>query len=89
MALNKEQKDKIISKYKREEHDTGSAEVQIALLTEQINILTEHMKEHIHDYHTKLGLLKKVGKRKSLLNYLKNEDVTRYRKLIEKLGLRK
>lgn len=89
MALNKEQKDKIISKYKREEHDTGSAEVQIALLTEQINILTEHMKEHIHDYHTKLGLLKKVGKRKSLLNYLKNEDVARYRKLIEKLGLRK
>ena len=68
---------------------TGSTEVQVAILTEEINNLTEHLKEHKHDYHSKRGLLKKVGKRKNLLNYLKNNDVNKYRETIEKLGLRK
>ncbi len=89
MALNKDLKSDIISKFKRDANDTGSVEVQVALLTQEINVLTEHMKEHKHDYHSKLGLLKKVGKRKSLLNYLKKEDVNRYRELIKKLNIRK
>ena len=87
--MTKERKQEIIETYKREEKDTGSPEVQIALLTERINKLTEHMKEHTHDYHTNRGLLQMVGKRKSLLEYLKNEDVQRYRELIKKLNLRK
>ena len=89
MALDKAKKASIIKEFSKKENDTGSVEVQVALLTSEINELTEHMKVHIHDYHSKLGLLKKVGKRKSLLNYLKNEDVKRYKELIKKLNLRK
>lgn len=89
MALNNEEKSKIIKKFARSKEDTGSAEVQIALLTESINLLTDHLKEHTHDYHSKRGLLKKVGQRKSLLNYLKNTDVARYRDVIAKLNIRK
>ncbi len=88
-CITKEQKTEIIKKYARAEGDTGSPEVQVAVLTAEINALNDHLKTHIHDYHTKRGLLMKVGKRKSLLNYLKNKDVTRYRDLITSLGLRK
>ena len=87
--LKREVKDKIIKEYAIKKSDTGSVEVQVALLTEEINILTEHLKDNIHDYHSKRGLLIKVGKRKSLLDYLKETDVNRYRELISKLGLRK
>ena len=87
--MTKERKSEILKSYARADKDTGSVEVQVALLTERINILTEHMKEHSHDYHTNRGLLQLVGKRKSLLEYLKNEDVQRYRDLIKKLNLRK
>lgn len=89
MALTKERKEELVKKYARSEHDTGSAEVQIAILTEEINTLTEHAKEHKHDYHSKRGLLKKVGQRRSMLNYLAKKDVQRYRELIKSLGLRK
>ena len=89
MALSKDQKSKIVDSFKRDANDTGSVEVQVALLTERINKLTEHMKEHTHDYHTNRGLLKMVGKRKSLLDYLKKTDVQRYRDFIKKLNLRK
>ena len=89
MALTKDRKNAIVEEFARTKGDTGSVEVQVALLTERINILTEHMKEHKHDYHTNRGLLQLVGKRKSLLEYLKNEDVQRYRDLIKKLNLRK
>ena len=89
MALTKEQKETIVKKYARSKNDTGSVEVQVALLTEEINALTEHLKVHIHDFHSKLGLMKMIGKRRSLLNYLKKEDVVRYRELIKSLNLRK
>ena len=89
MALTKELKQEIVKKYARNEKDTGSAEVQVAILTEEIKQLTEHLKEHKHDYHSRRGLLKKVGQRRSLLNYLLKEDVTRYRELVKNLGLRK
>ena len=89
MALSVEKKQEIIKNFARGEKDTGSAEVQIAILTEEIKNLTEHLKEHKHDYHSRRGLLKKVGQRRSLLNYLKNKDVTRYREVFKKLGLRK
>ena len=89
MALSKDKKNAIVAEFARTAGDTGSVEVQVALLTERINILTEHMKEHSHDYHTNRGLLQLVGKRKSLLEYLKKEDVQRYRELIKKLNLRK
>jgi len=89
MALTKERKEEIVKKYARTEGDTGSAEVQIAILTAEINELTDHFKEHTHDYHSKRGLLKKVGQRRSLLKYLYKTDVTRYRDLIRSLGLRK
>ena len=89
MALTKDRKSAIVSEFARSKNDTGSVEVQVALLTERINKLTTHMKEHTHDYHTNRGLLRLVGKRKNLLEYLKNEDVQRYRELIKKLGLRK
>lgn len=89
MALSKEKKDKIIKKYAKGENDTGSAEVQIAILTEEIKELTEHLKEHKHDFHSRRGLLKKVGHRRSLLNYLYNKDVIRYRDIVQSLGLRK
>lgn len=89
MALTKDKKQSLISEYARTKGDTGSVEVQAAILTERINGLTEHMKNHSHDYHTNRGLLKLVGKRKNLLEYLKNEDVARYRELIKKLNIRK
>ena len=89
MALSNEKKQEIIKKYARDAKDTGSTEVQVAILTEEINNLTEHLKEHPKDNHSNRGLLKKVGKRKNLLNYLKNNDVNKYRETIEKLGLRK
>ena len=89
MALTKEEKQEIIKEYRRDEKDTGSCEVQIAILTKEINDLTEHLKVHKHDYHSNRGLLKKVGQRRNLLQYLAKKDVTRYRELIQKLGLRK
>ncbi len=87
--MTKERKQEIINIYKREENDTGSPEVQVALLTERINELTEHLKVHKKDNHSRRGLLKMVGKRRNLLNYLAKKDVQRYRDIVEKLGLRK
>ena len=87
--LDKEKKVDIVSKFKLHRGDTGSTEVQVALLTERINQLTEHMKANQHDYHSQRGLLKLVGQRRGLLAYLNKEDVGRYRRLITKLGLRK
>ena len=89
MALTKEEKAKIVKEFARDAKDTGSAEVQIAILTKEINDLTEHLKEHIHDYHSRRGLLKKVGQRRSMLQYLAKKDITKYREVIQKLGLRK
>lgn len=89
MALTQDRKLQLIQEYRTHESDTGSPEVQIAILTEKINYLNEHLREHKHDHHSRRGLLKMVGKRRNLLNYLKNKDITRYRKLIEKLGLRR
>jgi small subunit ribosomal protein S15 len=89
MALSKEVKEQIVKKYAKSENDTGSAEVQIAILTEEIKVLTEHLKEHKHDFHSRRGLLKKGGQRRSLLNYLLNKDVLRYRDIVQSLGLRK
>ena len=89
MALTKEVKTSIINNFARDEKDTGSAEVQIAILTEEIKILTEHLKEHKHDYHSRRGLLKKVGQRRNMLNYLAKKDINRYRDVVKKLGLRK
>ena len=79
----------IINEFKTKEGDTGSPEVQIALLTERINHLTEHLKIHKKDHHSRRGLLKMVGQRRNLLNYLRNKDINRYRDLIARLGLRK
>jgi len=87
--MTKERKEEIIKTYKREEKDTGSPEVQIALLTERITELTEHLKVHVKDNHSRRGLLKMVGKRRNLLNYLAKKDIERYREIVEKLGLRK
>ncbi len=87
--MNKAQKTEIVTKFARKEKDTGSAEVQVALLTGRITELTTHMAAHRRDYHTQLGLLKLVGKRRRLLAYLSREDVGRYNKLIAELGLRK
>ena len=87
--ISKEMKSQIIEKYKREEKDTGSPEVQIALLTERINELTEHLKVHKKDNHSRRGLLKMVGKRRNLLNYLAKKDEEAYKDLVKKLGLRK
>ncbi|GGB30676.1 30S ribosomal protein S15 [Virgibacillus dakarensis] len=89
MAITKERKNEIISEYKVHENDTGSPEVQIAVLTEEITTLNEHLRVHKKDHHSRRGLLKMVGKRRNLLNYLRNKDVTRYRELIKKLGLRR
>jgi len=89
MALTREAKAKIVKEYARDEKDTGSPEVQIALLTAEINALTEHLQNHKQDKHSKRGLLIKVGKRRSLLNYLLETDVKRYRAVVAKLGLRK
>ncbi|MEA4882163.1 MAG: 30S ribosomal protein S15 [Clostridia bacterium] len=84
-----EQKKAVIEKYRVHESDTGSPEVQIAILTERINYLTEHLKSHKKDHHSRRGLLKMVGSRRALLDYLKAKDVERYRGIVEKLGLRK
>ena len=89
MALTKEVKTSIIKNFARDEKDTGSAEVQIAILTEEIKLLTEHLKELKHDYHSRRGLLKKVGQRRNMLNYLAKKDINRYREVVKKLGLRK
>ncbi|MFV0425290.1 MAG: 30S ribosomal protein S15 [Bacilli bacterium] len=89
MALAKEKKQTIIKEYAIKEGDTGSPEVQIAILTAEINELNDHLKKHIHDFHSKRGLLKKVGHRRNLLGYLRDKDVVRYRELISKLGLRR
>jgi small subunit ribosomal protein S15 len=87
--MDAQAKQQIIEEYKRGEGDTGSPEVQVALLTERINYLTEHFKTHKKDFHSRNGLLKLVGQRRKLLNYLKNKDINRYRELIQRLGLRK
>jgi small subunit ribosomal protein S15 len=89
MALLKEQKSELIGEYRRAETDTGSPEVQIALLTRRIGELTEHLKTHKRDHHSRRGLLQMVGKRRRLLEYLRREDVERYRTLIARLGLRR
>ena len=88
-SLDKEKKAEIISNYQNKDGDTGSTEVQVALLTDRIKQLTNHMTENRHDYHTQRGLLKLVGQRRRLLNYLNREDVAKYNKLIKRLGLRK
>lgn len=87
--LTKEMKGKIISDYKTNEKDTGSPEVQIAILTGRINELTEHLKNHPKDHSSRRGLLKMVGTRSSLLKYIRNKDINRYRNIISRLGLRK
>ena len=89
MAVTKEQKQARIKEFGVNEHDSGNTKVQIAILTDEINDLTEHLKVHTHDYHSKRGLLIKVGKRRSLLDYLKDNDVVGYRELIKKLNIRK
>lgn len=89
MALTKEKKAELVKKFAKDEKNTGNTEVQIAILTEEIKALTEHLKEHKHDFHSRRGMLKKVGQQRSLLNYLKKKDVTRYREVVKKLGLRK
>ena len=87
--MEKEKKSQIINEYKRHDGDTGSSEVQIALLTERINHLNEHLKVHIHDNHSRRGLLKMVGRRRGLLDYLKSKDIERYRAIVAALNLRK
>ena len=87
--LTKDKKDKIIEEYRIKESDTGSPEVQVALLTTRINELTEHLKSHPKDHSSRRGLLKMVGTRSSLLKYVRNNDVERYRAIISRLGLRK
>ncbi len=89
MTLVKEDKQKIIDKFKIHENDTGSAEVQVAILTSKINALNEHLKTNKKDHHSRRGLVMMVGKRKRLLEYLKNSEVSKYKKLIKGLGLRK
>lgn len=89
MTLNLEQKTTIITDYKLHEKDTGSSEVQIALLTKRVTYLTEHFKTHSKDHHSRLGLLKLVSKRRKLLDHLKKEDISRYQSIISKLGIRR
>ena len=89
MKMTKERKQEIINTHKREENDTGSPEVQIAILTERISELTEHLKVHKKDNHSRRGLLKMIGKRRNLLNYLAKKDINRYREIVKKLNLRK
>ncbi len=89
MAVTKEQKLARVKEFGKNDKDTGKVEVQIAILTDEIRDLTEHLKVHKHDYHSKRGLLMKVGKRRSLLDYLKKNDVVSYRELIKKLNIRK
>lgn len=87
--ITKEKKTEIINEYARTPGDTGSPEVQVAVLTERINELTAHLKENPKDHHSRRGMLKMIGRRRNLLAYLKNKDLERYRSLIERLGLRK
>ncbi|TDI86671.1 MAG: 30S ribosomal protein S15 [Caldithrix sp.] len=89
MALTKEQKNQIITKYGSSENDSGKTDVQIALLTENINQLTPHFSKHKKDHHSRRGLLKMVGKRRRLLDYLAKKNITRYRSLIQELGIRR
>jgi small subunit ribosomal protein S15 len=89
MALTKEAKTALITDYRRGEADTGSPEVQVAVLTTRIQELTEHLRTHKHDHHSRRGLLQMVGKRRRLLEYLKGEDIERYRELVQRLGLRR
>lgn len=89
MALTQERKNEIINEFKTHENDTGSPEVQIAILTEQINNLNEHLRVHKKDHHSRRGLFKMVGRRRNLLKYLRENDVPRYREIITKLGLRR
>ncbi|KGP74033.1 30S ribosomal protein S15 [Pontibacillus yanchengensis] len=89
MAITQERKNEIINQFKTHANDTGSTEVQIAVLTEKITKLNEHLRMHKQDHHSRRGLLKMVGKRRNLLTYLRNKDVTRYRELIKQLGLRR
>ena len=89
MGLNTEQKREIIDRFRLHEADTGSPEVQVAILSERINYLTDHFKSHAKDHHSRRGLIKLVGQRRRLLNFLKDRDIERYRTLIEQLGLRK
>lgn len=89
MALTKDKKTSIIEAYKTHEGDTGSPEVQVALLSERINYLTEHFKTHVKDHHSRRGLLQLVGQRRRLLDYLKDKDAERHAELIRRLGLRK
>ena len=89
MAITKERKAELVKQFGKNEKDSGATEVQIAILTEEINQLTEHLKVHIHDFHSKRGLQMMVGKRRSLLDYLKKNDVVSYRNVIEALGIRK
>ncbi len=87
--IKKDKKQEVISAYKTHETDTGSPEVQIAILTERINELTEHLKANKNDHHSRRGMLKMIGHRRNLLNYLMKKDINRYRAIIEKLGIRK
>lgn len=87
--ITKEKKQEVISAYKTHETDTGSPEVQIAILTERINELTEHLKVNKNDHHSRRGMLKMIGHRRNLLNYLMKKDINRYREIIDKLGIRK
>jgi small subunit ribosomal protein S15 len=89
VGLTTEQKQEIIHRYRLHESDTGSPEVQVAILSERINYLTDHFKSHAQDHHSRRGLIKLVGQRRRLLNYLKNTNIDRYRALIEQLGLRR
>ena len=89
MTINNEEKKSIIDSYKLHDSDTGSSEVQVAILTERIKYLTEHFKTHAKDHHSRRGLLKLVGRRRRLLNYLKKTNVNKYRELIERLGIRR
>ena len=89
MPQSREQKERVILDYRKHESDTGSTDVQVALLTHRINELTDHFKTHTKDHHGRRGLLKMVGQRRRLLDYLKRQDADRYRQLIERLGLRK
>ena len=89
MALSKERKNEIIKAYATHEGDTGSPEVQIAVLTAEISALNEHLREHKKDHHSRRGLLKMVGRRRHLLNYLRGKDIQRYRELIKSLGIRR
>ncbi|MDE5714566.1 MAG: 30S ribosomal protein S15 [Anaeroplasmataceae bacterium] len=89
MMLTKEKKAELIKLYGKNEKDTGSTEVQVAILTEEINLLNTHFETHIHDFHSKRGLMSKIGQRRALLDYLKRKDLAKYEALIKKLGLRR